>query len=64
MPRVDMHIHMDAKTQYKKTVEVMDHWGGTVTIAIAGLFRVKDNDGNSTNSASARKIPVYDMAYV
>jgi hypothetical protein len=42
----------------------MDHWGGTVTIAIAGLFRVKDNDGNRANSASARKIPGYDMVYV
>ena len=55
MPRVDMHIHMNAKTQYEKAVEVMDQWGGTVTIAIAGLFRLKDNDGNSANSASARK---------
>ena len=24
MPRVDMHTHMDAKTQYAKSVEAMD----------------------------------------
>ena len=47
MPRVDMHTHMDAKTQYAKAVGEMDQWGGTISITLAGLFWVKDNDGNN-----------------
>ena len=38
MPRVDMHTHMDAKTQYAKCVGAMDLWGGTITISLAGLY--------------------------
>lgn len=64
MPRVDMHTHMDAKTQYAKAVESMDQWGGTITISLAGLFWVKDNDGNNASPASVRQIPGNDMVYV
>ncbi len=64
MPRVDIHSHMDAKTQYAKAVEVMDQWGGTISISLAGLFWVKDNDGNNASPASARQIPANDMVYV
>ena len=64
MPRVDMHTHMDAKTQYAKAVEAMDQWGGTISITLAGLFWVKDNDGNNASPASVRQIPANDMVYV
>jgi predicted TIM-barrel fold metal-dependent hydrolase len=64
MPRVDMHTHMDAKTQYVKCVEAMDQWGGTITISLAGLFWVKDNNGNQASPASVRQIPGNDMVYV
>ena len=37
MPRVVMHTHMDAKTQYAKAIEAMDEWGGTISISLAGL---------------------------
>ena len=64
MPRVDMHTHMDAKTQYAKAVEAMDQWGGTISISLAGLFWVKDNDGSNASPASVRQIPDNDMVYV
>ncbi|MCF7733440.1 MAG: amidohydrolase family protein [Akkermansiaceae bacterium] len=64
MPRVDMHTHMDAKTQYAKSVEAMDQWGGTISITLAGLFWVKDNNGNNASPASVRQIPGNDMVYV
>ena len=64
MPRVDMHTHMDAKAQYAKCVETMDQWGGTISITLAGLFWVKDNDGNKASPASVRQIPGNDMVYV
>lgn len=64
MPRVDMHTHMDAKTQYVKSVEAMDQWGGTISISLAGLFWVKDNDGNNASPASVKKIPTDDMVFV
>jgi predicted TIM-barrel fold metal-dependent hydrolase len=64
MPRVDMHTHMDAKTQYAKAVEAMDQWGGTITISLAGLFWVKDNNGSDASPASVRQIPDNDMVYV
>ena len=64
MPRVDMHTHMDAKTQYAKCVEAMDQWSGTISIALAGLFWVKDNDGNNASPTSVRQIPGNDMVYV
>ena len=64
MPRVDMHTHMDAKAQYDKAIEAMDQWGGTISITLAGLFWVKDNDGNKASPASVRKIPGDDMVYV
>ena len=56
MPRVDMHTHMDAKTQYAKSVEAMDQWGGTITITLAGLFWVKDNNGNNASPDSGLDI--------
>ena len=64
MPRVDMHTHMDAKTQYAKAVDAMDQWGGTISITLAGLFWVKDNNGSNASPASVRQIPVNDMLYV
>ena len=64
MPRVDMHTHMDAKTQYAKAVEAMDQWGGTISITLAGIFWVKDNNGNDASPASVRQIPGNDMVYV
>lgn len=64
MPRVDMHTHMDAKAQYSKCVDAMDQWGGTISITLAGLFWVKDNDGNNASPTSVRQIPTNDMAYV
>ncbi len=64
MPRVDMHTHMDAKVQYDKAIEAMDQWGGTISISLAGLFWVKDNEGNNASPASVRKIPSDDMIYV
>ena len=64
MPRVDMHTHMDNKAQYAKAVESMDQWGGTITITLAGLFWVKDNDGNNASPASVKQIPGNDMVYV
>jgi hypothetical protein len=64
MPRVDMHTHMDAKTQYAKAVEAMDQWGGTISISLAGLFWVKDNNGNNASPTSVRQIPGNDMGYV
>ena len=51
MPRVDMHTHMDAKTQYANWVEAMDQWGGTISISLAGLFWVKDNHGSNASPA-------------
>lgn len=64
MPRVDMHTHMDAKTQYAKSVEAMDQWGGTISISLAGLFWVKDNNGSNASPASVRQIPTNDIVYV
>jgi predicted TIM-barrel fold metal-dependent hydrolase len=64
MPRVDMHTHMDAKTHYAKAVDDMNQWGGTISITLAGLFWVKDNDGNNASPASVRQIPGNDMVYV
>jgi len=64
MPRVDMHTHMDAKTQYTRAVEAMDQWGGTISITLAGLFWVKDNNGDNASPASVRRIPGDDMVYV
>ena len=59
-----MHTHMDAKTQYAKAVEAMDQWGGTISITLAGLFWVKDNNGSNASPASVRQIPGNDMVYV
>ena len=64
MPRVDIHTHMDAKTQYAKSVEIMNQWGGTISISLAGLFWVKDNDNNNASPASVRQMPRNDMVYV
>ena len=64
MPRVDMHTHMDAKTQYAKAIDDMDQWGGTISISLAGLFWVKDNNGSNASPASVRQIPGNDMVYV
>jgi|GEM_PF-2364548 len=64
MPRVDMHTHMDAKTQYAKAVDEMNQWGGTISITLAGLFWVKDNNENNASPASVRQIPGNDMVYV
>ncbi len=64
MPRVDMHTHMDAKVQYVKAVDAMDRWGGTISISLAGLFWVKDNDGNNSNPAHVRQLPANDMLFV
>jgi len=64
MPRVDMHTHMDAKTQYAKAIDDMDQWGGTISISLAGLFWVKDNNGSNASPASVRQIPGSDMVYV
>jgi sialate O-acetylesterase len=64
MPRVDMHTHMDAKTQYAKAVEAMDKWGGTISITLSGIFWVKDNNGNNASPASVKQIPGNDMVYV
>jgi hypothetical protein len=63
MPRVDMHTHMDAKTQYAKAVEAMDQWGGTISISLAGLFWVKDNNGSNASPASVRQIPGHDTYF-
>lgn len=63
MPRVDMHTHMDAKDQYDKCVAAMDQWGGTISITLAGLFWVKDNEGNKASPASVRQIPGNDMVH-
>jgi predicted TIM-barrel fold metal-dependent hydrolase len=63
-PRVDMHTHMDAKTQYAKAVEAMDQWGGTISISLAGLFWVKDNNGSNASPASVKQMPGNDMVYV
>ena len=64
MPRVDMHTHMDAKAQYAKAVEAMDQWGGTLSISLAGLFWVKDNNESNASPASVRQMPDNDMVYV
>lgn len=64
MPRVDMHTHMDAKTQYATCVAAMDQWGGTLSITLAGLFWVKDNHGSNASPSSVRQIPANDMVYV
>ena len=64
MPRVDMHTHMDAKTQYAKAVDDMNQWGGTISITLAGLFWVKDNNEENASPASVRQIPGNDMVYV
>ena len=64
MPRVDMHTHMDARTQYAKAVEAMDQWGGTISISLAGLFWVQDNQGSNASPVSVRQIPRNDMVYV
>ena len=64
MPRVDMHTHMDAKTQYDKAIAAMDKWGGTITISLTGLFWVKDNNGSNACPASVKQIPGNDMVYV
>jgi hypothetical protein len=57
VPIVDMHTHMDAKTQYAKAVETMDQWGGTISISLAGIFWVKDNNGNDASPVSVKQIP-------
>ena len=64
MPRVDAHTHMDAKTQYAKAVEDMEQWGGTISVSLAGLFWVKDNNGSNASQASVRQMPGNDMVYV
>lgn len=64
VPIVDMHTHMDAKTQYAKSVEAMDQWGGTISITLAGLFWVKDNNDSAASPASVKQIPGNDMVYV
>ena len=38
--------------------------GGTISITLAGLFWVKDNDGSNASPASVRQIPGNDMVYV
>ena len=63
-PIVDMHTHMDAKTQYAKAVGAMDQWGGTISITLSGIFWVKDNSGNNASPASVKQIPGNDMVYV
>ena len=55
---------MDAKVQYAKAVEAMDQWGGTISISLAGLFWVKDNNGSNASPASVRQMPANDMMYV
>jgi hypothetical protein len=57
------HPH-DAKTQYAKVIDDMDQWGGTISITLAGLFWVKDNNGSNAIPASVRQIPGNDMVYV
>jgi len=42
----------------------MDQWGGTISITLAGLFWVKDNNGSNAIPASVRQIPGNDMVYV
>jgi predicted TIM-barrel fold metal-dependent hydrolase len=64
MPRVDAHTHMDAQEQYARAVADMDTWGGTLSISLAGLFWVKDNDGKPATPDSVKKIPGHDMVYV
>ena len=64
MPRVDIHTHMDSKTNYAKAVDSMDQWGGTISISLAGLFWVKDNNGDKAGPASVRQMPGNDMVYV
>jgi sialate O-acetylesterase len=64
MPRVDMHTHMDANSQYAKAVETMDHWGGTISITLSGIFWVKDNNDSAASPASVKQIPYNDMVYV
>jgi predicted TIM-barrel fold metal-dependent hydrolase len=64
MPRVDMHTHMDAKPQYDKAIAAMDKWGGTLTISLAGLFWVKDNNGSNACPDSVRQMTTNDMVYV
>jgi sialate O-acetylesterase len=64
MPRVDMHTHMDAKTQYAKAVEAMDKWGGTISITLSGIFWVKDNNDSAASPASVKQIPGNDMLFV
>ncbi len=64
MPRVDMHTHMDAKDQYSRAVRNMDQWGGTISISLAGLFWVKDNNGSNASPASVRQMTGNDLVYV
>jgi sialate O-acetylesterase len=64
VPIVDMHTHMDAKTQYAKAVDAMDQWGGTISITLAGIFWVKDNNDSAASPASVKQIPYNDMVYV
>ena len=64
MPRVDIHTHMDSKTNYAKAIDSMDQWGGTISISLAGLFWVKDNNGDKAGPASVRQMPGNDMVYV
>lgn len=64
MPRVDAHTHMDARDQYARAVADMDTWGGTLSISLAGLFWVKDNDGKPATPDSGKKIPGNDMMCV
>ena len=64
MPRVDLHTHMDATNQYAKAVAAMDQWGGTISISLAGLFWVKDNEGSNASPESVRRIPTKDMVFV
>ncbi len=64
MPVVDMHTHMDAKTQYAKAVATMDQWGGTISVTLAGLFWVKDNNDSAASPASVKQIPGNDMVFV
>lgn len=64
MPIVDMHSHMDFKPQYDKAVNAMDGWGGTISISLAGLFWIKDDNGNKASPETVRRIPGDDMVYV
>jgi predicted TIM-barrel fold metal-dependent hydrolase len=64
MPCVDAHTHMDAKEQYARAVADMDKWGGTISISLAGLFWVKDNNGNKASPDSVKQLPENDMVYV